>query len=97
MSYQTITTGLRTASADITTFKSVITGISIIETGGASSITVKLFQGQDNTGTLMWSATVPSSQSLGEDFSNPISIKVQGHFYLEKTGAGTAAIVVRGR
>ncbi len=88
-------TGAITADA-LTGFTSVVSGISIRETGGTASVTVTLYDNNAESGQKIWSATVPANGSLGEDIQHPISLN-SGACYCGISGSGTPEVVVRGR
>lgn len=64
------------------------------ETGGTSSVVLKLYDGTDNTGVPLTPAiTVAAGTAVGQDFAHPRSIQ-SGSVFLEKSGSGTGEVLI---
>lgn len=86
----------RTTQGEFTAPPLLLSGWGYTETAGASSVVLALYDGTSNAGVkLTPSITVAAGQSVGEDFVHPVKVE-SGHLFLEKSGSGTAEVIVRG-
>jgi hypothetical protein len=72
-----------------------LSGWAFAETSETDSITITLWDGPENSGSLLLTLVIPPGVSLGEDYAHPI--KLQNGLYTYYSGLGTVAGTVRGQ
>lgn len=72
-----------------------IAGVSVRETGGTSTVIVKIYDGTGVGGTLVWSVLCLAGGAVGEDMFDALILQ-SGSCYVEKSGAGTLEMTLRG-
>ena len=76
-------------SADVAYGNMEYWGISVVETTGSASATVKIYSGSDNTGRLLEVVTLVANESARELY--PVGIEADG-MYAEVTGSVEASL-----